>query len=491
MKYLFTLAFVLLDVQQLLAQAIKPISPVPSPAQLRWQSLQMIAIVHFGLNTFTNQEWGYGDVSPDQFQPRHFDADQVVRAAKAAGIKGIILVAKHHDGFCLWPTKTTNYQVSASSWMNGKGDVVRAFVDACRREGLAFGLYCSPWDRHSADYGTYRYVQLYREQWRELATQYGPLFECWFDGANGGSGYYGGARESRIIDRSHYYGWDTTWALIRRWQPGAVIFSDVGPDVRWVGNERGYAADSTWETFTPQSPDHRPPAPGHVLTRYSPYGTDRGKYWMPAECDVPLRPGWFYHSADEGKQKTPEQLWEIYVHSVGRGGVMNLGLAPTPDGVLDTQDVRVLHTFGEWLQQAFSRNLVKQAQLQTSLDSHSSSTQELMPLLTDGNDTTDWITSDSTDDLNFTLRWKQPQTFTLVQLKEDIRYGQHIRWVRVEALTDNGWQLLARVSGIGANRIIELETPIAAQALRLHIHTRAGCALSELGVYDFPHPGTH
>ncbi|MBX5438767.1 MAG: alpha-L-fucosidase [Thermoflavifilum sp.] len=467
----------------------KPLSygPFPSPAQLHWQSLQMIAIVHFGLNTFTNQEWGYGDVPPDSFHPTQFDPDQIVRAAKAAGIKGIILVAKHHDGFCLWPTRTTSYSVAASAWRQGKGDVVKAFAEACRKAGLAFGLYCSPWDRHSAYYGQYRYVQLYRQQWEELASQYGPLFECWFDGANGGTGYYGGARENRRIDRSRYYGWDTTWTLIRRLQPGAVIFSDVGPDVRWVGNEKGYAADSTWETFTPQSPDDRPPAPGHVQTAYSPFGTKDGRYWMPAECDVPLRPGWFYHPEEQGKQKTPYQLWEIYIHSVGRGAVLNLGLAPTPQGKLDTQDVRILDTFGKWLRQAFAHNLAEKASLQLNAPA------DLIPspsmhALTDRNDTTDGIVADTLQHLCFTLQWPTPQAFTLLQLKEDIRFGQHIQDATIEAHTTEGWKQITKLYGVGANRIVELPEPLTTAALRISIHTKAGLALSEIGVYNFRPP---
>lgn len=474
------------------AQVLQPVGPVPTEAQLKWQSLGMIAIVHFGLNTFTHQEWGYGDVDPNLFQPAHFDADQIVRAAKAGGIRGIILVAKHHDGFCLWPTKTTDYSVRASSWMQGQGDVVKAFAEACHREGLAFGLYCSPWDRNQAAYGTYHYVQLYRQQWEELATQYGPLFECWFDGANGGTGYYGGAREKRVIDRSHYYGWDTTWALIRRLQPGAVIFSDVGPDLRWVGNERGYAADSTWETFTPQSPDDKPPAPGHVRTEFSPYGTARGEYWMPAECDVPLRPGWFYHPEEEGKQKTPAQLWEIYVHSVGRAGVLNLGLAPTTDGVLDTQDVRILKVFGDWLKQVFDTNLIKTARIQGPAHMQQSYGNRLKQWLTDGNDTTDWIVAAahqgnafSRDPQTLEVWWDEPQTFRLIQLKEDIRYGQRIQQVRVEALTSKGWETLAQVSGIGANRLIDLPKSVTARALRFHILAPDGFAMGEMGVYSY------
>ncbi|MCL6524833.1 MAG: alpha-L-fucosidase [Thermoflavifilum sp.] len=490
MKYWVALIFIASGCNLAKAQDIKPFGAVPTPAQLRWQSLQMIAIVHFGLNTFTHQEWGYGDVPPNIFQPQHFDAMQIVRAAKAAGIRGIILVAKHHDGFCLWPTKTTDYNIAASSWMNGKGDVVRAFADACREAQLAFGVYCSPWDRHSGDYGSYRYVELYRQQWKELATRYGPLFECWFDGANGGTGYYGGARENRVIDRSHYYGWDTTWAMIRQLQPGAVIFSDVGPDVRWVGNENGYAADSTWETFTPESPDANYPAPGHVQTQYLPYGTRMGKYWMPAECDVPLRPGWFYHPQDEGKQKTPEQLWEIYVHSVGRAGVMNLGLAPTPEGLLDTQDVQILQAFGEILRQTFAHNLASTAHLVANNIRAADTRRYGIAHLINKSDSLFWATDDSVSEAVLTLYWRRPQQFNLIQLKEYIRYGQRIDVVIVEIRTPQGWNTVATVHGIGANRLIELPDEVKTNALRIRMKPLSvsnmlptGMFLNKIGVY--------
>jgi alpha-L-fucosidase len=230
----------------------KPYGVLPSERQLQWHEKEMYVLVHFTPTTFENKEWGYGDADPSIFNPTQFDARQIVSAVRAGGFKGLILVAKHHDGFALWPTKTTTYNISRSPFRDGKGDMVKEFADACRAGGLSFGVYCSPWDRNSPVYGTPEYVRIYREQLRELYTNYGPLFMSWHDGANGGDGYYGGARTSRKIDRSVYYGWDTTWAMTRSLQPGAAIFSDIGWDVRWVGNERGEAAPTSWSTYTPQ-----------------------------------------------------------------------------------------------------------------------------------------------------------------------------------------------------------------------------------------------
>ncbi|MFR1318800.1 MAG: alpha-L-fucosidase [Akkermansia sp.] len=232
-------------------ERVAPLLPVPSAAQLAWHDMEMYAFVHFTINTFTGKEWGYGDEKPELFNPSDFDADDLVRTLADAGFKGVVLTCKHHDGFCLWPTKTTRHSVASSPWKNGKGDVVKDVSRACKKYGLKFGVYLSPWDRNASSYGTPEYIGMYRRQLKELATGYGPLFLAWFDGANGGDGYYGGAREKRSIDRSTYYRWKTTWSELKKLQPNAVIFSDVGPDVRWVGNESGYAGYPCWATYTP------------------------------------------------------------------------------------------------------------------------------------------------------------------------------------------------------------------------------------------------
>lgn len=232
--------------------APEPYGAVPSPRQLAWQRLETYSFLHFTVNTFTDKEWGYGDESPDVFNPTDFDADAIVAALKRGGMKGVILTCKHHDGFCLWPTVTTEHSVRYSSWRGGKGDVVREISDAARRHGLKFGVYVSPWDRNNAHYGTAAYLPVYRQQVTELLTNYGPVFEVWFDGANGGDGYYGGAREKRHIDAHTYYEWPRTFEIVRRLQPDAVIHGgDKDADIRWVGNEKGFAGETCWSTFTP------------------------------------------------------------------------------------------------------------------------------------------------------------------------------------------------------------------------------------------------
>jgi alpha-L-fucosidase len=223
-----------------------PYGPAPSARQLAWHELEFYGFLHFTVNTFTDKEWGFGDEQESVFNPTAFDAEQIVGAAKAAGMKGLILTAKHHDGFCLWPSKFTEHSVKNSPWKNGKGDVVKEIADACGKGGLKFGVYLSPWDRNHKDYGKPEYITYYRNQLRELLTNYGPIFEVWYDGANGGTGYYGGERGKRNIDAKTYYDWPSTTKIVRELQPNACMFSDAGPDVRWVGNEQGTAGDPCW-----------------------------------------------------------------------------------------------------------------------------------------------------------------------------------------------------------------------------------------------------
>jgi alpha-L-fucosidase len=447
----------------------------------------MICIVHFGLNTFTDKEWGYGNVGPKVFNPANFDPNQIIFAAKSAGIKGLILVCKHHDGFCLWPTKTTDYNITKTSWKNGKGDIVKAFEEACRKAGMKFGIYCSPWDRHSKYYSTPEYVQIYRDQLRELYSNYGSLFESWHDGANGGNGYYGGANEVRKIDRSTYYGWDSTWAITRKLQPGAVIFSDAGPDIRWVGNERGYASDTTWETFTPHGKNGTRPAPGNVEYGESPRGQRNGKYWMPAECDVPLRPGWFYHASQDGKEKTAAQLFAIYIHSVGRAANMNLGLAPDTTGQLSKGDATRLEEFGKLLHETFSDNLAAKATFKASNIRGNDKKHYGPENLIDENRYSYWATDDNIHTPEIVFDLHELKTFNIIQLREDIKLGQRITSVAIDEWKGGKWGQIASATGIGANRLIKLPEFITTDKIRLRITGSPVCiALSKFGLYAEP-----
>lgn len=460
--------------------APQPYGALPSKAQLAWHRIEAYGLVHFTPTTFENKEWGYGDAKPTSFNPSAFDADQIVRTAKAGGLRGIILVAKHHDGFALWPSKTTSYNISASPFRGGKGDMVKEFELAARRNGLAFGIYCSPWDRNNANYGTDKYLAIYQEQLRELYSNYGPLFISWHDGANGGDGYYGGAREKRAIDNTTYYDWNNTWAITRKLQPNAVIFSDIGPDVRWVGNEKGVAAETSWATFTPMPPAGKNVAvPGQSNYPQSPGGIRDGKFWMPAECDVPLRSGWFYHPNQ--KPKTAEQLFDLYLKSVGRGAALDLGLAPDTRGLLCDEDVKVLKDFGQLLKNTFSNNLAKTAQVKAS---NSRGKAFKAKLLIDQNNNSYWATSDKVKEAEITLSFAQPIQFDIISLQEYIALGQRIAGFEVDNFEQGQWVKIAQGESIGAKRLIQLNKAISTSKLRIRItKSPVAITLSEIGLY--------
>lgn len=420
--------------------------PLPSERQLRWHDLETTAFLHFTINTFTDREWGYGDEDPNLFQPARFDPDAIVAALADAGMRGVILTCKHHDGFCLWPTKTTAHSIRATSWRGGKGNVVRDTAEAARRKGLAFGVYLSPWDRNAASYGTPQYVEMYRAQLTELLTGYGPIFEVWHDGANGGDGYYGGAREKRTIDKRTYYDWPNTWALIRKLQPNAVIFSDVGPDVRWVGNERGIAGDPCWATFDPVAKDGGAASPGDVREKESPTGHRNGSRWIPAECDVSIRPGWFWHERENARVKTPAQLIDLYYKSAGRGANLLLNVPPNRDGLLSPEDVASLRAFGKWRQSTFAKPLASGRGL--------------------------------------ALDMARPSTFNVIRFREDIRQGQRIDAAMIEAF-DDGWKAVASVTSVGPRRIVKLDNPVTAARLRLRVtQSAAEPVVSEFAVFE-------
>ena len=309
--------------------------PRPTPSQLEWQRDELALFLHFGVNTFTDREWGDGTEDPAIFAPAKLDARQWTRAARAAGARAIILTAKHHDGFCLWPTRTTTHSVATSPFRGGHGDVVREFVDACRADGLKAGLYLSPWDRNNPTYGdSPRYNDLYCDQLTELLTRYGSIAEVWFDGANGEGP--NGKRQT--------YDWPRVWGLVRQLQPNAVMFSDAGPDVRWCGNERGTAGDPNWSTVDPSVVTY-PGADGPGIIDALQHGDPAGSVWRPAEVDVSIRPGWFYHPAEDARVRTVDNLVALYLTSVGRNGKLLLNVPPTRDGLLHELDVARLAAF--------------------------------------------------------------------------------------------------------------------------------------------------
>ncbi|MBS1809488.1 MAG: alpha-L-fucosidase [Acidobacteria bacterium] len=464
----------------------KPFGSLPTQRQLDWHEMEMYGLIHFGLNTYQDKEWGYGDADPKLFNPAQFDAEQIVLAAKAGGLNGLILVAKHHDGFCLWPTKTTDYNITKSPWRGGQGDLVKEFAQACEKHGLRFGLYNSPWDRNNKDYGKPAYLDTYRAQWRELYTGYGDLFASWHDGANGGDGYYGGAKETRKIDRTTYYDWEKTWlTLTRRLQPGAVIFSDIGPDIRWVGNEKGIAAETHWATFTPAAPDGKgQPAPGYANDKESPMGHRDGRHWIPAECDVPLRPGWFYHANQDARVKTRAEMLDIYFKSVGRGANLDWGLAPDTRGLLHENDVKALQAFGDALRQMLANNLAAGATVTASnIRGDIESLYDPSRLL-DGDRYSYWATDDDVTTAEVTFDLKQSQSFNVVRLRENIMIGQRIEGFAVDAWQNGAWQEIAKGTSIGANRLLRLPANVKTTKVRLRITKSPVCvALSDFGLF--------
>jgi len=428
----------------------KVFGPVPSDRQQAWHHLEFYGFLHFTVNTFTGKEWGYGDELPDIFNPTAFDADQIVGAAAAGGMAGLVLTCKHHDGFCLWPSRYTEHSVKHSPWRGGKGDVVRAISDACRRHHLKFGVYLSPWDRNHAEYGRPAYVDYYRNQLRELLTGYGPLFEVWFDGANGGDGFYGGAREKRGIDRHTYYGWETTWQLVRELQPGACMFSDIGPDIRWVGNESGIAGDPCWSAF-----GRGRFVPGEADAGQLNRGHRDGHDWLPAECDVSIRPGWFYHAEEDERVRTPDNLLDLYFQSVGRGASLHLNLPPDRRGLVHERDAASLREFHDRLERIFHRDLARKARV-TASQVRGAGDACAPANLVDGNPDTCWATDDGVTQADFTLAFDRPVTFNVISLREYLPLGQRVDRFRVLADHDGQWQEIAAGAGIGNRRLVRM-----------------------------------
>jgi alpha-L-fucosidase len=455
-----------------------PYGPVPSLRQLKWHEMEFYGFLHFSINTFTDKEWGYGDEDPALFNPTAFDAEQIVRAAKEAGMKGLILTAKHHDGFCLWPSKYTDHSVKQSPWKHGHGDVVKEISDACRKYGLKFGVYLSPWDRNSKDYGRPEYLTYFRRQLRELLTRYGPVFEIFLDGANGGDGYYGGARETRRIDRETYYDWPTTWNLVRQLQPDACLFSDAGPDVRWVGNERGVAGETLWATLN--SEDF---VPGMADESRLNRGDRPGSHWVPAECDVSIRPGWFYHSQEDTRVRTPPNLIDLYYTSVGRGASLLLNLPPDRRGQIAESDVKSLREFRRILDATFASDLARGARVNASNVRGGHDSRFLASNVIDGRRASYWATDDQIKTPELVLDFGHDVTFNVVRLREYLPLGQRVESFAVDVWRDGGWSEFASGTSIGNCRLMRGRA-VTTSKVRLRItKSPVSPAISEFGLF--------
>ena len=378
--------------------------------------------VHFGVNTFTDREWGDGTEDPRIFSPAQLDARQWARAAKAAGFRAMILTAKHHDGFCLWPTATTRHSVAASPWRGGAGDVVREFTDAANAEGLRAGLYLSPWDRNAPSYGSSRYNDLYCDQLTELLTRYGPIAEVWFDGANG-EGPNG---------RHQQYVWQRYWALVRKLQPDAVIFSDAGPDIRWIGNERGVAGETNWSTVNPAVVTY-PGATGPGISDMLQHGDPHGSVWRPGETDVSIRPGWFYHPAEDANVKTADELVDLYFTSVGRNSKLLLNVPPTREGLLHATDVARLAALRARLDALFAH------------------------------------------DRSGEVSASKIATVSMAALREDTARGQAVARYTLQGMVEGSWRALSRGTTVGYKKLDRFD-PAAVSAVRLDVRDAVGPA---------------
>ncbi|MBL7739447.1 MAG: alpha-L-fucosidase [Chitinophagaceae bacterium] len=452
--------------------------PVPSAAQMAWHEMEMNAFVHFTTNTFTDLEWGKGNESPGIFNPSQLDAGQWARVLKETGFKTLILTCKHHDGFCLWPSQHTEHSVKNSSYKNGKGDLVREVSDACKKYGLKFGVYLSPWDRNHAEYGKPGYITYYRNQLKELFTRYGPVFEMWFDGANGGDGYYGGAKEIRRINGASYYEWPATLSFVKSMQPHVIFFSDAGPGVRWVGNERGVAGETNWNTISTDTLFAGKAGIEGLLNTGSPDGNK----WVPAEVDVSIRPGWFYHAKEDSLVKTPAKLFDIYLTSVGRGSTLLLNIPPDRRGLFHENDIKALKGFREILNKEFAVNLAKGKKVTAS--SFRGKAKAFSPAnITDGNKQTYWATDDLVTNGSFEIDLGKTVTVKYILLQEYIRLGQRVKAFTIDVWKDNSWQKVAEGATIGYKRIIPV-TPARTNRIRVTIVDAKACpVISNAEVY--------
>jgi alpha-L-fucosidase len=451
----------------------EPFGPTPTASQLAWHEMELNAFVHFTTNTFTDKEWGYGDEKPEIFNPTEFNADQWIATFKETGFKGVILTCKHHDGFCLWPSQYTEHSVKNSPF---KKDIVKEVSEACKRHGLKFGIYVSPWDRNHKDYGSPAYVEYYRNQLTELFTNYGPVFEMWFDGANGGDGFYSGANEKRSIDGKTYYDWPTTLDMVRKLEPEVIFFSDAGPSVRWVGNERGIAGKTNWNIITPDTLYAGKAGIEQLLNT----GSENGSQWIPAEVDVSIRPGWFYHSREDSLVKTPEKLFDIYLTSVGRGSTLLLNIPPDRRGLIHEHDVKALKEWRAMLDQEFKTNLAEDAEVNASAERGS---QFLASYVNDNNKETYWTTANDVTTGSLEINFNGEKEVKYVVIQEYIRLGQRVKAFTIEAWKDNAWQKIIEGTTIGYKRILKVD-PVQTEKIRISITDSKACpVISNVEIY--------
>ena len=461
----------------------------PTERQLTWQSMEYYAFIHFGPNTFLGQEWGDGTASPSVFNPTALDANQWAKTIRDAGMKGLILTAKHHDGFCLWPTKTTEYSVKNSPWRNGQGDLVREVATACQKVGIKMGIYLSPWDRNNAAYGdSPAYNKLFMAQLTELLTNYGDIFEVWFDGANG-EGPNGKVQQ---------YDFESYYELIRKLQPNAVI-AIMGPDVRWCGNEAGKGRDPEWSVLPASiasqkliSENSQQKVSTGMFIPKDAKGNDLGSrdkllnapalIWYPSEVDTSIRPGWFYHPEQDDKVKSPEKLEQIYYSSIGMNASLLLNIPPDKRGLVNKNDSLSLIRFRERIYDTFKNNLAKSA----ALSSKQNNKKATLSLLLDDNNRTFWTTKKGSTTASLELKFTKPQMFDRLLLQENIQEGQRVESFRIDVFENGKWKQLAEGKTIGYKRILCFSKTTAQKVKIVIMSSRSNPQLSELGLYNSP-----
>ena len=473
--------------------APKPYGATPTEPQVQWQRLEFYAFTHFGLNTFTGREWGYGDESPTLFNPTDFDAEEIVKTFKEGGMTGMIYTAKHHDGWCAWPTKTTEHSIKKSPWKNGKGDVVKEFSEACKKYGIKFGTYLSPWDRNHPEYGRPGYIKAYYGQIEELLTNYGDVFEIWFDGANGGDGYYGGARERRNTPggADKYYDFEQIVKNIRKMQPECIIWgaSHYG-DARWGGSERGHVGYPHWHTIGSSSnagPAHPPSCRDRCQHAQSAHGVRGGDRWVPAEGDTPINhSGWFWHKG--GRPKSPETLMQVWFDCVGRGANLILNLAPDKTGRLDPADVKALMGFKKLRDALYKKDFALGGDAKGRSRGKAFSADKL----TDGDLDTFWATKDGQTTAAAVVKLPSKATFDVVRVREEIRLGQRVDAWALDAEVDGDggkkeWKEVVSGMTIGVQTMLVLPEPVTTKRVRLRItEAAASPCIAELSLFKLP-----
>jgi alpha-L-fucosidase len=443
-----------------------PVQPVPTSSQLAWQQLEYYAFIHFGMNTFTDHEWGEGRAHPDTFNPTSLDCRQWARVVKDAGMKGMIITAKHHDGFCLWPSSTTAYSVKNSKWREGKGDVLKEMSEACREYGLKFGVYISPWDRNHPLYGTPAYNRVYKEQWREVLTGYGDVFEAWLDGAND--------QKKRMV-----YDFNGFFQTIRKYQPNAVIFSDAGPDIRWVGNEKGFAGETNWSTR-----DNEGSFPGFADEKALNIGDENGASWIPAECDVSIRPGWFYHSTDDDKVKSVAQMTEIYYSSVGRNANLLLNIGVDRRGLVNEHDIARLMEFKKAREEAFKTKLAKGRVRASNVRGNDN--EYGCEKVLDGRPETYWATDDGVTKASVEIDFGREIEFNRFLAQENIALGQRVKRFSVRIWKNERYETIAEQTTIGYKRILVFPV-VRTRKLQLVIEdSKASPTITNIEIFKAP-----